>query len=140
VSRLLRGRVELRPERIDLGRIARTALDDQRDALKQAGLSLEADLPELPVWVNADPTRLTQVLDNLIQNAVKFTERGGTVSVGVRAEAGRNQAVLTVRDTGLGIEPGLLPHLFETFTRPRPGTVPGQGPRGTARRGGSRLQ
>ena len=115
VSRLLRGRVELHPQRIDLSRFVRTALEDQRPELERAGLSPEADLPELPAWVNADPTRLTQVFDNLVQNAVKFTDRGGTLSVRVEADAGRQRAVLTVRDTGVGIERGLLPHLFETF-------------------------
>jgi signal transduction histidine kinase/CheY-like chemotaxis protein len=117
VSRILRGRIELRPERLDVGRLARTVLEDQRPALDRAGLTLEADLPELPVWVNADPTRLTQVLDNLLQNAVKFTDRGGKVTVRAWADAGRRQAMLAVRDTGAGIEPDLLPHLFEPFTQ-----------------------
>jgi PAS domain S-box-containing protein len=117
VSRLLRGRVELRPERLDLGRFVRTALEDQRPALDRAGLSLDAELPELPVWVHADPTRLRQVLENLLQNAAKFTDRGGRVTVRVQADAGRQAAVLTVRDTGVGIEPALLPHLFDAFTQ-----------------------
>ncbi|MBV9125422.1 MAG: PAS domain S-box protein [Planctomycetes bacterium] len=117
VSRLMRGRVELRAQRLDLSRFVRTVLEDQRPAFDQAGLSLAADLSELPVWVNADPTRLTQVLDNLLQNAIKFTDRGGTIVVRVQAHEDRQQAVLTVRDTGVGIERDLLPHLFETFTQ-----------------------
>ncbi len=117
VSRLMQGRVELRPERLDLGRLARTVVEDQRTAFERAGLVLEASLPELPVWVNADSTRLTQVFDNLIENAVKFTERGGTVAVRVEADASRQQAVFSIRDTGAGIEAGLLPRLFETFAQ-----------------------
>ena len=117
VSRLLRGRVELRPERLDLGRLARTVVGDEAPAFAAAGVRLDADLPELPAWVTADPTRLAQALDNLLQNAVKFTDRGGRVTVQVRPDADSQQAVLTVRDTGAGIEPGLLPHLFETFTQ-----------------------
>ena len=117
VSRLLRGRVELRTERLDLGRLARTVADDQRPAFERAGVALDADLPELPVWVNADPTRLTQVIDNLLQNAAKFTDRGGRVTIRVASDAGRQRVVLAVRDTGVGIEPGLLTHLFETFAQ-----------------------
>ena len=117
VSRLVRGRVELRLQRLDLGRLTREALEDQRPALDQAGLSLDLDVPEVPVWVNADPTRLTQILDNLVQNAVKFTGRGGKVTVGVSPEGTKQKVLLTLRDTGVGIEPDLLPHLFETFTQ-----------------------
>ena len=117
VSRLMRGRIELRRERVDLGRLVRTALDDQQPSLGPAAPSVQTDLPELPVWVNADPVRLTQVVDNLVQNAVKFTPAAGTVTVWVRADAGPRQAVLSVRDTGAGIEPGLLPQLFEAFTQ-----------------------
>lgn len=115
VSRLMRGRVELRPERLDLGRLTRTIIEDQRAAGDQAGLVLNVDLPELPVWVNADPTRLTQVIDNLLQNAVKFTDPGGSVTVRVETDASRQQATLTVRDTGVGIEQLLLPQVFDTF-------------------------
>ena len=117
VSRVQSGKMSLRTERLDLGRFVRTVLRDQRAAFERAGVAVEAHLPEVPVWVTGDPTRLTQVLDNLLQNAVKFTDRGGSVAVRVEADAGRCQAVLRVRDTGIGIEPDLLPQLFETFTQ-----------------------
>jgi CheY-like chemotaxis protein len=71
----------------------------------------------LPVWVLGDPTRLAQVLGNLLDNAARFTDPGGRVTVRLAVEAGRGQAVLAVRDTGVGIEAGLLPHLFEVFTQ-----------------------
>jgi CheY-like chemotaxis protein len=71
----------------------------------------------VPVWVEGDPTRLAQVLDNLLENAVKFTPRGGSVMVRLAADPGRGQAVLAVRDTGSGIAPDLLPRLFEPFAQ-----------------------
>jgi CheY-like chemotaxis protein/anti-sigma regulatory factor (Ser/Thr protein kinase) len=92
-------------------------LQDHRPAFDQAGLTVTPGLPDLPVWVLGDATRLTQVLDNLLQNALKFTDRGGTIAVRVEADAGSQRAVLTVRDTGRGIEAPLLPHLFEPFTQ-----------------------
>src|SRR5437762_515785 len=78
---------------------------------------LEVALPEVPVWVQGDATRLTQVLANLLQNALKFGGRGGRVTVRVGADAGRGQAVLAVRDTGSGIAPDMLPRLFEPFAQ-----------------------
>jgi PAS domain S-box-containing protein len=117
VSRLKRDQVKLRSERLDLGRLVRTAIADQRLTFDRAGVTLEADLPEIPVWVNGDSTRLTQVLDNLFQNAVKFTDKGGKVAVRVHSDRDHQQAVFTVRDNGVGIESALLPHLFEPFTQ-----------------------
>jgi CheY-like chemotaxis protein len=64
-----------------------------------------------------DATRLTQVLDNLLANAIKFTDRGGSVAVRVEAKADTRRAVVTIGDTGLGIDAALLPHLFEAFTQ-----------------------
>jgi PAS domain S-box-containing protein len=117
VSRITRGTLTIRGERLDLARLVRVTAEDHRDAFERAGLSLEPEVPELPVWVQGDPTRLAQVVGNLLQNALKFTNRGGKVVVRVGTEEARRQAVLTVRDTGIGIEPDMLPRLFQSFAQ-----------------------
>jgi PAS domain S-box-containing protein len=122
VSRLVRGKVRLQPERLDLARLVRTTVEDRRPALDQAGLALTLDVPGPPVWVQGDPTRLAQVLTNLLDNAVKFTDRGGSVHLRLAADrepGPRNgeRAVLTISDTGIGIEPDVLPRLFQTFAQ-----------------------
>jgi CheY-like chemotaxis protein len=115
VGRMIRWHVEVRKERLDLARLVRTAAEDQRPAAERAGLGLRVDVPELPVWVTGDATRLTQVLDNLLHNAVKFSDSGG--SIGVRMAVTDGQAAIDVRDTGIGIEPGVLARLFEPFSQ-----------------------
>ncbi|MBV9122284.1 MAG: response regulator [Planctomycetes bacterium] len=116
-SRLTRGKVTLRSERLDLGRLARQAGEDHQATFEQVGLTFTVAVPETPVWVRGDATRLVQVLDNLLQNAAKFTGRGGQVTVRVEAVEEERQARLIVRDTGVGIEPELLPRLFEAFAQ-----------------------
>jgi len=75
-------------------------------------------LPALAeIWVNGDRVRLAQIIGNLLQNAAKFTPHGGKTTVSVQADAARGQAFLTVRDTGSGIEPKMLPRLFHPFTQ-----------------------
>jgi signal transduction histidine kinase len=114
VSRISQGKIILHRRRLDLARLARDAAEDRRVVITEAGLELVLDLPPGPVWVDGDPTRLAQVVGNLLQNAVKFTDPGGRVTVRVRLEeAGR--AALIVTDTGIGIEPEFLPRVFETF-------------------------
>ncbi len=117
VSRLTRGHIDLQTERLDLGRLAREAVDDRRADFERAHVAAEVYAPEVPAWVVGDPMRLGQVLDNLLTNAVKFTGPGGTVTVRVEADEGGRQVRLVVRDTGVGIEPELLPHLFDTFAQ-----------------------
>jgi PAS domain S-box-containing protein len=117
VSRLTRGKVSLRRERLDLSRLVRDAAEDHRGALERAGLALALPRPDRPLWVEGDPTRLAQVLANLLQNAAKFTPAGGRVEVSVAAESDGRHAAVTVRDTGQGIEPALLPQLFEPLTQ-----------------------
>jgi PAS domain S-box-containing protein len=115
VSRIARGKILLRRERCDLVPLVRAAAEDYRGVLESAGLELVVDLPQTPVWVLGDPTRLAQALGNLLHNAQKFTDPGGRVSVRLTAEAGTAQVV--VRDSGIGIESALLPHVFEPFVQ-----------------------
>jgi CheY-like chemotaxis protein/two-component sensor histidine kinase len=115
VSRLLRGRVELRRERLDLGRLVQNFADDYRPAVEQAGLDLAVRVPATPVWVVADATRVRQILENLLSNAMKFTDAGGRVEVTAEREGA--QAVVRVSDTGVGIEAGQLPRLFQPLSQ-----------------------
>ncbi len=115
VSRIVRGKIELRKERLDLRRLIRTVAEDRRPVLEQVGLTLLMDIPETPVCVMGDPTRLTQVLSNLLDNSVKFAKGRNIVTVRLRADTESRQAVLSVRDEGIGIEPELLPRLFTPF-------------------------
>lgn len=117
VSRLTSGRIRLRRERIDLTHLIQEAAEDYRAAFEAAGLRLTLKVLRRPLWVRADPTRLCQALHNLIQNAIKFTEPGGRITVRVTEDAGGHLAVVSVKDTGCGIHPELLPHIFDTFTQ-----------------------
>ena len=117
VSRITRGAIKLNRERTDLARLARLTTEDQREIFQNSGIAIETRLPEIPVWVHGDRTRLTQVLENLLENARKFTKSGGRIEVEVVADRSRQEAVMQVRDTGIGIDPGLLPLLFEPFTQ-----------------------
>jgi signal transduction histidine kinase len=115
-SRISLGRVRLRRERLDLAALARTAAEDRRPVVEQAGLALTVEVPETPTWVSGDAARLTQVLGNLLDNAVKYT-RSGIISVRVEGDATTGQAVLRVSDMGMGIEPDLLHRVFDPLTQ-----------------------
>jgi CheY-like chemotaxis protein len=117
VSRIMRGKIQLQAERLDLAQLVRTVAEDHRSLFQQAALILDVDVPKLPVWVMGDSTRLAQVLSNLLQNAAKFTEMGGQVGVRLTVDTHARHAEITVRDTGIGIEANMLPLLFETFAQ-----------------------
>jgi CheY-like chemotaxis protein len=115
-SRVTRGEVELHCESLDLGQLARETVEGYRETLRNARLDLELDVPDEPLPVRGDPMRLSQALANLLQNAVKFTPPGGSVRVRSRHTVdGRIE--LSVRDSGQGIGPDVLPHIFEVFTQ-----------------------
>jgi PAS domain S-box-containing protein len=114
-ARVARGKVTIRKARLDLTDVVRTCVDDRRAVAEGAGIRLVFAAPVGPVWVDGDTTRLSQVLDNLIHNAIKFTPRDGTVTVTVTADG--PSAVTSVRDNGTGIEKGVLPQLFEVFSQ-----------------------
>jgi PAS domain S-box-containing protein len=118
VSRISRAKILLRKQKLDLTGLVRVSIEDHRQALEEgAGLKLEVQLAEAPVWVQGDPTRLAQVMDNLLHNAAKFTDAGGRVWLGVAVDAEHQRAVVTVRDSGVGIEAALLLYLFEPFAQ-----------------------
>jgi two-component system CheB/CheR fusion protein len=114
VTRITRGKVQLRREVLDLNALVQRAIEDHRGVFVGGGVAVELTPAPAPVWVNGDPTRLAQVVGNLLQNAAKFTSRGGTTRVSVRA-AGDAQVIVRVEDTGAGIAPEVLPRLFEAF-------------------------
>jgi len=120
VSRIERGKLPLRMERVDLARLVRDVAETERARIEEKGLSFVIEIPPGPVWVEGDPTRLTQVVYNLVSNAAKFTGGGGTVEVRVAREgkdSGAGAAVVTVRDTGVGIDPADLRRIFEPFAQ-----------------------
>jgi PAS domain S-box-containing protein len=116
-TRVVRGKIRLRPERLDLAGLVRTTAEDRRLTLEEAGLALRVEVAEAPLWLSGDGTRLAQILNNLLDNAAKFTNRGGRVVVRLAADAELRQAVLRVADDGVGIEPDMLPRLFEPFNQ-----------------------
>lgn len=117
IARIGSGKIQLHRERLDLAQVVRGTAEDHRTTFEGAGLVLDVELPADPVWVLGDPTRLSQVVGNLLNNAVKFTNAGGRVQVRLACdEAGRKAEVL-VKDTGIGIEPDMLPRVFATFAQ-----------------------
>jgi signal transduction histidine kinase/ActR/RegA family two-component response regulator len=117
VTRISRGKIQIQRERVDLRDLARRAVEDYREAFEQSNVSLELSLADDVLWVNADRTRLAQATGNLLGNAVKFTPAGGKAIVSVECNTKLGQAVLRVRDTGIGIAPDMLPRVFEPFAQ-----------------------
>jgi two-component system, sensor histidine kinase len=113
VSRIARGKIVLSKSSVDLVEIVRTTIEDHRGALESAGLEVRAELPTTPIVLNGDRTRLAQVVGNLLQNAAKFCDRGGTVNVRITREADR--ASIIIQDSGVGMTPDLLSRIFRPF-------------------------
>ena len=113
ISRIGCGRVLLQMKRIDLAALTRNTATDYRHHLDKNQLTLVLRLPEAPIWVLGDAVRLSQVITNLLHNAAKFTDSGGTVAVELVRK--NTLAVLSVRDNGIGIEPLELSSVFEPF-------------------------
>ena len=115
VSRITTGRVQLRLQRIALCGVVARAVESTQPLVTQRGHTLTVACPEATVWVSGDAARLEQVVVNLLTNAAKYTEDRGFITVNLSIEGGN--AVLRVRDTGIGIAPELLPRVFELFSQ-----------------------
>jgi PAS domain S-box-containing protein len=115
VSRITRGKLELRRERVELRDVVDRALETVRPLLDERGQRLGVELPERPVALDADPLRLAQVLGNLLTNASKYSDVRGPIVL--TAEVEDNRVAIRVRDFGIGIEPELLPRVFDMFSQ-----------------------
>jgi PAS domain S-box-containing protein len=115
VTRITRGKVELQCRRVELGEIVRRTIEDHRSVFQAAEVRLELEGMPQRVFVNADADRVSQIVGNLLHNAAKFTRRHGRVVVSVSTDPGANHAVIRVADTGVGMAPEMLGHLFEPF-------------------------
>jgi two-component system, sensor histidine kinase len=114
-SRMAQGRLQLRRERVDLRAVVRDAIASQAEDVAERGHQLTVSLPDEPVWLMADPLRLEQVFVNLLANAAKCTARGGQVAV--RVQVRDMQAIVGIRDSGIGMSPKLLSQVFNLYTR-----------------------
>jgi signal transduction histidine kinase len=120
VSRLTRGKVELRQARVDLRGVLEQVLTVFRPQAESKQLELESSLPAVPLWMEADTTRLVQVFTNLLDNALKYTNEGGSISVKAErlvSEDGSASTRVRVKDTGIGIRAEILPSVFELFSQ-----------------------
>ena len=115
VSRIDRGMLELRREHVELGSIVHNAMETSVPLIREAGHRLEVELPQQPLWLNGDPVRLAQVFSNLLNNAARFTERGGRITLVAKEHEGK--AWVSVRDTGVGFAPEVASRLFEMFSK-----------------------
>ena len=115
VSRITRGRIELRRDRVDVADILKAAVEAGTPAIERSHHHLKVTLPRAPLFVNGDTARLTQVVTNLLDNAAKYTNSGG--HIGLSAEREDGMAVIRVKDTGIGIPSELLPRIFDMFTQ-----------------------
>ncbi|HEX8617905.1 MAG TPA: ATP-binding protein, partial [Thermoanaerobaculia bacterium] len=120
ISRITTGRLRLEQRVFRLRALVEETLDVVRPAVVAKELDVQTDLDQAPAMLYGDPDRLRQVIWNLLSNAVKFTPPGGTIEVGVRQSKGA--AVIVVRDSGQGISPAFLPHVFERFSQGETGS------------------
>ncbi|HEY6101447.1 MAG TPA: ATP-binding protein, partial [Anaeromyxobacter sp.] len=115
VTRIAKGKLQVERRPMDLRDLAQRTGEDHRGLFAPRGVAFEVSLPDQPLWVEGDPTRLAQVIGNLLQNAAKFTSGGDSVRLSLEAADG--SAVLRVRDSGVGIDPAMIPRLFEAFSQ-----------------------
>jgi PAS domain S-box-containing protein len=115
ISRVTRGALELRHERVELAAVVRNAVETSDPLIRAGGRRLQLELPPEPLWLDGDPVRLAQILANLLNNSAKYTAANGRIELRARRDGG--SALITVRDDGAGIAASELPHVFEMFSR-----------------------
>jgi PAS domain S-box-containing protein len=125
VSRIARGRIEIRKERIEIAAVVARAIETAQPVIDAEGHHLELALSPDPLWVEGDLVRLSQVIANLLNNAAKFTKKGGKITITAAGEDGN--AVVRVRDTGIGLSEEMRARVFDMFYQAERRTKEGQG-------------
>jgi two-component system CheB/CheR fusion protein len=120
VSRIARGRVDLKKARVDVRALVTDAVETARPVIDSKGHSLRLVVPDEALWIDADPARISQILGNLLTNAAKYTNPGGHIEL--EAVPAGSEVVITVTDNGIGIGPETMPILFNRFAQ-APGTI-----------------
>jgi PAS domain S-box-containing protein len=115
VSRITRNKLELRKEPVELSAVVNSAVETSRPLIEACNHELTVTLPPSPIYLEADLTRLAQVFSNLLNNAARYTERGG--HIGLTAKKQEKEVLVAVQDDGIGIRPDMLPKVFELFTQ-----------------------
>jgi PAS domain S-box-containing protein len=115
ISRITKGKLRLTKEQVELRVVVNHAAETARPFMDARQHDFSVAIPTGPIWVDADPARMEQVVVNLLNNAAKYTDTGGLIRMTVNREG--DEAVIRVRDNGVGIEPNLLPHVFELFAQ-----------------------
>ena len=117
VTRITQNKIQLQRQTLELNDLARHTIEDQRSLFDKAEVRLEFNPSTTPVFVNADGNRVAQVIGNLLQNAAKFTGRGGATRITITTEAAGQRAVIQVADTGVGMTPEMVSRLFLPFSQ-----------------------
>lgn len=115
VTRITQNKIQLQRQQIDINKLICTVVDENHQNFVRLGITLQTQLAAEPVMITADPLRIEQIINNLLNNAAKFTPQGGTAKINVEMDKQKQQAVICVSDNGIGIEPELLQHLFKPF-------------------------
>ena len=113
ISRLMRGKIQLRFERVQVREAIEKAVESFGPIIRSRQHQFLVRIPKKPVWLSADPVRLDQIISNLLNNAAKFTDRGGCIRLTARVQ--KDDLLLSVRDNGIGIDVKDLPNIFEPF-------------------------
>ncbi len=115
VSRVSQGKISLKKARVELGEVLQSAIEASQHTIEAAKHQFEVELSDAPIWLEADHTRLAQIVANLLNNAAKYTPPGGVVTLRAMAEGG--MATITVSDTGVGIPEAMQSRIFEIFAQ-----------------------